>query len=329
MKHISSLRYVTMDLEWTRSHPEKRNEAWTNRDYGIYLADLAASGKAVTRDLLKGATDVLLSARDMVQSEWGLQRFGGWYWERGGEVMRESIGSLFAEKRTENYLKERDRYREEAGRDPEWEGATVEFAASIRGQKEGLGSWARWNRIIFDKVWDGRNEGKGTGVVYECPLCGEEDGMEHWVGGCEDAGVRCQRSKVLVGVGDLLSRLCLGAASVFINFVEALRQVFLEHPLRHRMWCGLWLPPQVDHLRPVYDLMNGPMKLSARSVLRKVGRLLQDGVLEIWSERVRRVKNVGGVGDEDGIHVVLDEMGDMRNAMMRWLIRDGDGVDWG
>jgi hypothetical protein len=71
------------------------------------------------------------------------------------------------------------------------------------------------------------------------------------------------------------------------------------------------------------------MKLSARSVLRKVGRLLQDGVLEIWSERVRRVKNVGGVGDEDGIHVVLDEMGDMRNAMMRWLIRDGDGVDWG
>jgi hypothetical protein len=81
--------------------------------------------------------------------------------------MRESIGTLFAEKRTENYLKERDRYREEAGRDPEWEGATVEFAASIRGQKEGLGSWARWNRIIFDKVWDGRNEGKGTGVVYE------------------------------------------------------------------------------------------------------------------------------------------------------------------
>jgi hypothetical protein len=231
------------------------------------------------------------------------------------------MGKLFSDWRRGEYLRERDRYRDEGGREPEWEGMTVRFAASIRGGKEGLGSRARWNRIVFDKTWDGRNEGKGGGVTLPCPMCGEPDGMLHWLRECGSERMASRRAMVDREVRGVFASLRLGVTRAMRGFLDAIRAVVFLSSACHRSWCGLWTVEQVDAIRDSVNALGGADFASAPKLLKTIGKRLQFGVQEMWSERQARDAGPATVEarPEEG----------MRGLMRRWLGGGGDGVDWG
>jgi hypothetical protein len=321
MCHIGKRRKQSLDLQWTAAHPERRAGAWTFCDYGIHIADAAASGRRLGPEDFHGARDVTVHDREMVEAEWGVGRFGGWAWKEAGVILLRPLARFFSDWRKGEYLRERDRFRAEGGRDPEWEGMTVRFAASVRGVKEGLGSRARWNRIIFDKSWDGRNEGKGGGVVLPCPLCGEPDGMFHWLRECGSERMASRRVLVDREVREVFSSLRLGATRAVRAFLAAIGAVVFLSTTCHRAWCGLWTLEQVDALRDGAGALRGADVAAASKILKKIGRRLQFGVQEMWSERQAR--------DTDPVAAGAHPDAGMRGLMRRWLGGGGDGVDWG
>ena len=285
---------------------------------------MVASGLGPLGDL--GARDMKVYQRTFSDAQLGLRAATDWYIERGGMVMDHSLGRLHGDHHRERYLLERDEWRRERGDPPEWEGITMRHAAGL-GSGFGLGQRARRNRLIMDKHWDGRNEGKGSGAVLRCPLCGDEDGQLHWVCECTDGSLAELRSAVVRDLNRVLTEFCVTAALVMVRFAEVVRRVLFEGGNRHRTWCGLWTREQVDALRPVVRCMVQEDRKKARGLLRAVGKITQKGSLDMWDERSRRIKG-GALVHEEGARAV-DSVEGMRTCMMRWLVRERDGMDYG
>jgi hypothetical protein len=141
-------------------------------------------------------------------------------------------------------------------------------------------------------------------------------------------GLAATRSRVFRDVNKLLTDFCLSAARVMVRFAEAARRVIMEDDSRQRAWCGLWTYWQVDLLRPSVGAMSFTEKGKARKLLKALGRVTQKGVLDIWDERTRVLKDEGRNEDGD-LELVNDPIDGMRSIMMRWIRRGSDGTDYG
>jgi hypothetical protein len=96
MGHIGRRRKKSLDLLWTAAHPERRAGAWTFCDYGIHIADSAASGRRLMVEDFHGARDVVIHDREMVEAEWGVGMFGGWMWKEAGAALLRPLVGFFA-----------------------------------------------------------------------------------------------------------------------------------------------------------------------------------------------------------------------------------------
>ena len=91
-------RYEKMNLDFTRSHPERRiptGEEWSFRDVGISIADSVAGGEESYFMRTNGHTKEV----DMRRATDMLERSNIWYWSKENGPMLEFFDRLFSEYR--------------------------------------------------------------------------------------------------------------------------------------------------------------------------------------------------------------------------------------
>ena len=135
-------------------------------------------------------------------------------------------------------------------------GLTYRFAAKLwRKKGKGVAINARNARLCFNKIWDGRNEGKGSldGAPLACPLCGEPDGMQHWTCECADPALKRIRDRALREIGMATTQALKGRgqwspSQPYKDIIDLAKTALLEGRERHKTWCGLWSPAQRQSL---------------------------------------------------------------------------------
>jgi hypothetical protein len=204
----------------------------------------------------------------------------------------------------EDYVMKRDADREKRGLPPVWGGLTYRFAAKLWKKKgKGIAINARNARLCFNKIWDGRNEGKGTGdgSPLECPLCEELDGMQHWTCECLDPALSRVRDRALRNINEAARQATQKRgqwtpSQALVDLVETTKGMLLVGPERHRTWCGLWSETQRrdlnEHLRHLEEAETDKF----RSFVVRLGNLTTDAVIQIWECRKTETRRGNGDG---------------------------------
>ena len=199
------------NVEWVRSHPERREPSrikWTYADWGIFLADAAAAGEwehfhtifgpqaMEERTLTVDLRQIIYELIPMEQCHW--------IWDSSklpviGDL---SEARLFLHS-LPLYLKTRDEYRaEREGLPPKWASLNI---STIRLLPVGS-SWKMIKRfcfITYDKYAHGRNRAKGEGDPL-CTHCGLPDSLQHILCSCPREELQQLRQLAHSSIDDLL-----------------------------------------------------------------------------------------------------------------------------
>ena len=333
-RHFGEYRGQQLDLTHVRGHPDRRYSMaefdW--RDFGIYFADLVAGGK----DLELPDGRETRSTVDISEAFVDLGAEGEFYWKKDGTPLMRGFRELFEDHWRKEYVRKRDEYRGARDLPPKWEGLTLKFAASLwKKQGEGLAAAARNNRLLFDKVWDGRNEGKGKGAGEEkgrplaCPFCGGADGMDHWVRECGDEDLAKIRREVEGEVRCVVAKALKARkgsgwkpSAGYYGFSAALPRMVLEGD--DRVWCGHWSEEKMGELEQFVGGMEEGELLKVKGVIRGVGEVTVRGVIKLWEKRKEK-RGEGrrffeGDEEDDEENLVRDgKYWQERGGMEQWL----------
>jgi hypothetical protein len=197
-------------VEWTRSHPERRQtnrQKWSYQDWGIFLADAAASGdwtlfydifgieemtpRIVTFNLLDIIFDLLAPHQCY------------WAWKDSQLPVIGDLTEFRLHKYTlPLYLTTRDADRAKRGQPPKWVSLNT---ASLSMLPVGS-TWKMLKRFCFttyDKYAHGRNRAKGEGDPL-CKVCSKEDSLLHILCDCNRLNLQVIRSQALEAMTFLL-----------------------------------------------------------------------------------------------------------------------------
>ena len=346
--HASQFRYIKivrregdMDLVWVPSHPERRepdSDSWKVEDWGIWFADRVAGGER--QDTMPG--EFHISEHSMEEAAIGHDYESNWYfWKQEGMVMLNSLTKVLKEERSGVYLNKRDEYRRQRGEEPMWENLTIGYAAkSWRHQGKGLGISARNRRLMYNKIWDGRNEGKGLdgGKPLRCKACKvEDDGMDHWVGQCTEEGMTKERKigkrKIESSIKNALS--WDGEWRPSEGYKELLKYVkdkLLGKVEIGRLWCALWSEVELLEMERYMERIQEGEVDRVQKFFVFVGIATTEAVSEIWEARKKAVKEeaeeVGRESDDDEGEVIPDPFEREREGLKEWL-RSEEGAETG
>jgi hypothetical protein len=338
----SQFRYIklaredeSMDLVWVPSHPERRepdSDSWKVEDWGIWFADRVAGGEP--QHSFPG--EFKISERSMEDAAVGHDMENNWfYWKQDGLVLLNSMTKVLREERAGVYLSKRDEYRMQRGEDPIWQDLTTGYAAKAwRSLGKGIGSRARSTRLMYNKIWDGRNEGKGTGTgePLRCPLCNlEVDGMDHWVGGCSNAKIVAARAKAVKEVKWTISKARMrdGEWTPSLAYRELLSYVsnkLLGRQDAGRLWSALWSEAELQEMEIYMDRIQEGETDRVQSFFQFIGKATVEGVSDIWETRKTTLKEIKKTGqeveeedeEEDGAPLP-DPFAEEREGMEAWL----------
>jgi hypothetical protein len=187
------------NVEWTRSHPERRQknrQKWSYQDWGIFLADAAASGdwahfysifgieemtpRIVTFNLLDIIFDLLAPHQCY------------WAWKHSQLPVIGDLTEFRLHKHTlPLYLTTRDADRATRGQPSKWVSLNT---ASLSMLPVGS-TWKMLKRFCFttyDKYAHGRNRAKGEGDPL-CTVCFQEDSLLHILCECNRINLQAIR----------------------------------------------------------------------------------------------------------------------------------------
>ena len=172
-------------IRWHRSHPEKRDEPWTEDDIGVYMADTAAAG-----DRGGSRKGRVLQHLSQVDTEAVLRDVSGRalaFATHRGSINIRPIKEVVTVEVARLHRRARDVHREEAKpipRPPRWEGLNMRWAAGVWGATRtmSLRRWVFITKVLYDKHFHGKNLAKFNNAEIDttCKLChSARDGQQH------------------------------------------------------------------------------------------------------------------------------------------------------
>ena len=171
---------------WTKGHPErhKQQHEWTFTDWGIFLADLAASNKLAE---LQNYVPIVGSSALLTQVASDFILPGQWFWTSGTTTVPAARTPIQQQafQRVSCYLAGRDQYRIDRGDPPFWEDTSLGLAHKCwRSITHGALGCNIVLKNVLDKYWHGRNRAKGLAppeaeLVASCQHCGMLDSQKH------------------------------------------------------------------------------------------------------------------------------------------------------
>ena len=87
-------------IRWVRSHPERRTQDrnnWTYNDYGIYIADAAASGEWSAIDKILGGTNYSVVTTEITHLIDEFLTAGQWQWRRYDKFLHTDCGPMLGD----------------------------------------------------------------------------------------------------------------------------------------------------------------------------------------------------------------------------------------
>jgi hypothetical protein len=187
---------------------------------------------------------------------------------------------------------------------------------------------------MYNKMWDGRNEGKGLegGVPLCCPLCKQEaDGMDHWLGECNNAKMMTARAKAVKEVKWAVScaRMRDGEWTPSGGYRDLLSYVsnkLLGKRDSGRLWSALWSEPELQEMELHMDRIQDGEIDRVQKFFTSVGKATVEGVSDIWEARKTTLKEIKrtdqGIGEENEEDVASlepDPFEREREGMETWL----------
>lgn len=284
-----------------KAHPERRSRddsAWTEAEWGIFLADLVA-----------GTSGHCLEARGHTIHVWdteaadvheGLLQFGQWSWKEisSGSSSVDNIQSIIRQKRCAEYVRVRDHiWRQKRECEPYWTKGSPSLMALIgefpirSGGTRGIHKLGKRIRYLWDKNWHGGNRGKGTphstGIagLGECDFCGEPDSQDHWLLRCPGFDADYLRERV----DHKLTDISIRGAKAEVRWVARFFRTQLFAEQARRLWTGnLTGAMAEDIFGYVQSRMTQMELLQVHKGIVQCGRLLLKGGLEVWQLRMER-----------------------------------------
>ena len=337
----SQFRYIklaredgSMDLNWVPSHPERREPdpgSWKVEDWGIWFADRVAGGEQ--QQTFPGEFNI--SERTMEESAAGHDMENNWfYWKQDGLVLLNSMTKALREERAGVYLNKRDEYRIQRGEEPIWQDLTTGYAARMwRSLGNGISTRARSTRLMYNKIWDGRNEGKGTatGEPLQCPLCNTEaDGIDHWTGRCKNAEIMKVRTDAEKEIKWAVSYAKMRdgewkPSSGYNDLLNYVSSKLLGKKDSGRLWSALWSESELEEMEAYMGRIQEGETDRVQKFFTSVGKASVGGVSDIWEIRkttLKRIKKADPMSDDEETRdevPVTDPFAGEREGIENWL----------
>jgi hypothetical protein len=116
-----------------------------------------------------------------------------------------SVKEIMARQEQQSYGQERVHLYNSAY---DWMDTTSESAAKAWGLASGdLSTAATGVRIIYDKMWHGKNQGKRINHIYKCPLCSQEDSQERLFFYCHHEDIVHCRYRLRIAAAEAIQRV--------------------------------------------------------------------------------------------------------------------------
>ena len=296
---LGSLPPSGHNVEWTRSHPERRLALediaqWSDKDKGIYAADAAAGAEfdELNRSGLPVCTFLELALSELVDA---LIPEGSWHWREdnsSGRILTTRINNHCQHVLLDNYCVMRDRYRSKRNQAPKW-GAVVPILV-----RTSLTYWGRKKQCL--RAWDksftnGYNRAKSNHVDPKCSQCGQEDSVFHMCLRCPHRELRDIREKAFDDQVSALKVILKDAPqwkrSMFNSLTDLCWARIVQSPDdTEHLWRGL-LPGVVSLYIPP-DVLETPLdsEEQLRQLRRDIKNFLQplaDATQDMLSARGR------------------------------------------
>jgi hypothetical protein len=299
-----------------RSHPERRTarrEDWTRQEFGIWLADAVAdpSQSAAAISEQGGARLFIheVSAASALRDVYSGTTRPILHWQRQpapaaadallplpspAPLVQLRPTSLVASRRQRNYLANRDSYHApEPHKQQCWRERDMTITGRLWGVSRSACSAPRRaviSKVVYDWVWDQRNQAKGTGVplpesALMCPLCSStNDDQAHLLCDCTETAIfkarqrlREQHERTADSLQERFPQAHAVALALFNHMwaTTTTPSAEGEQPFRpHLYFTGVWPTRHVEHLQGLLDACApdtanlAALKPAIRSMLR-------------------------------------------------------------
>ena len=285
-------------IRWHRSHPEKRDEPWSEDDIGVYMADMAAAG-----DRGGSRKGRVLQHLGQVDTEAILRDVSGRalaFATHRGSINIRPIKEVVTVEVARSYRRARDVHREEAKpvpRPPRWEGLNMRWASGVWGATRTMSLRRRVfiTKVLYDKHFHGKNLAKFNNAEYDttCKLChSARDGQQHILRECCDpAMVRCRRRQET----SLHRKVCTAETKrdPMARFYRGYYNLAVDRrPDAHEFWTGVYSEQALLDMEGI-ELVIGdiPTDRQFNSLRRHCGHYAQ-AAKALFVERVRRMGEI-------------------------------------
>jgi len=284
-------------IEWTESHPERRDatrRTWSRNDWGIFLADWAASSSPTPR-----IDDGLRITREAMTSSAILKDFmslGTWSWvhANGVPVLR-PIVKIWEDQQLRDYLQHRDDHH----RDPDavnWLPRSWALTAQVhRFSAQSSTSKARLQRIVFNWAGLGANlyRDDPRGAQAQCSCCRTPETQKHVFSACADPAIAAVRAKTLRAAA--LYVASIGPQHPGQEMLMSLHEAVVNHADGHVLFVGSVTERLVSSLPPLATLSN--THGSASKAVKKYLRILAAGGIEMIDAARQRRRQEAAAAD--------------------------------
>jgi exonuclease III len=264
------------------AHPErKRNrQTWDQNDWGIYLADRVAGPVDAVREL-SSLCDI--QEDDFLHLVRERSRFTV---ERMGSLLVHKLLRHCSWERHRGYLRRRDAYREARGVPPCWLGSGSLWAPLLH-TKGSIADWAGKIRVIWDKLWIGRNRAKSRAGDPSCRLCGSTlEDQDHTLLRCpHPVMAECRRQCIETAVSR--AKAARGEGK-FRLAVQAYCRIASVGPDAYSLWTGVPTPLAMEAIRSAVGEDDFPHMTS----LAKAVRGFAEGCMLLFRKRQELVDNL-------------------------------------
>jgi hypothetical protein len=298
LHHLKALKPQGVTLQWTKAHPETRTtpDKYTDQDWGIYLADCAASNHpilpqiTIAHHLQLSLPDILCQSMDPLT--WFTSLPNGLPRISSPIILRRDADTL-------NYLARKQRIS----------GLSLTMLNSIWKLKKQ--SHARRSTIM--KIITGWNVDGSRYSLYttdprdkaknaHCPLCMAIDSDFHWICDCPCPALLQPRETLLQHtipqlIRDTLATVGTQHPTILPQTQELCRAIqhsLLHHPQREQLWKGAWTTELITSL--AYNAraharsrpwQSPAAKAQLTTILKSIGTLTTAYTLNAWKHRRR------------------------------------------
>jgi hypothetical protein len=256
-----------------------KKHLWSIHDHGIYAADqIAVAPNATAHGCLK------VPASDIIAF---LQQHMGYYISDERGPLLHSISEIIAANEHQSYLHNRVHLYNSSY---DWTDTSTAFAAKIWNLAASDLPTAETNvRIMYDKMWHGRNQGKNTRQIFNCPLCNLKDSQEHLFFECTHADIALARQRLKLAAAEEIQRASEDES--IRSFTSQVVDYAMTSERRGQLIVGLFNPQDEQHVNALAIRSRAPTPKLKKSFITTF-RVITKHLAQMWSARHKLESNM-------------------------------------